>query len=68
MFLSPYATVIVGAMPVIATARTAGVIVTVVFVTVGAMPANVNEPTTPLIVLVKTIFKNPSSLYTTPTL
>ena len=35
MFLMPYATVIVGATPVIATARTTGVKVTVVFVIVG---------------------------------
>ena len=68
MFLAPYATVIVGATPVIATARTAGVTVTVVFVIVGAIPTKLTVPATPLTVPAKTIFKTPASLYTVPTL
>ncbi|CAK0748972.1 hypothetical protein CCP3SC1AL1_1650004 [Gammaproteobacteria bacterium] len=62
MFLSFYAIVIVGAMPVIATASTAGVIATVVFVIVGAIPTKLTEPTTVLTVPAKTIFKYPASL------
>ena len=64
----PYATVIVGAMPTKLTARTAGVMITVVLFTVGAMPTKLTAPTTPLMVFAKTIFKNPPSLYTVPTL
>lgn len=64
----PYATVIVGAMPVIVTARTAGVTVTVVLFTVGAIPTKLTTPATALIVPSKTIFKTPPSLYTVPTL
>ena len=68
MFLAPYATVIVGAMPVIATARTAGVITTVVLFMVGAIPTKLTAPAIPLTVFAKTIFKTPPSLYTVPTL
>ena len=64
----PYATVIVGATPVIATARTAGVTVTVVLFTIGARPTKLTAPATPLTVPAKTIFKTPPSLYTVPTL
>jgi hypothetical protein len=67
MFLMPYATVIVGAMPVIVTACTAGVI-NVLLITVGATPTKLTAPATPLTVPAKTIFKTPLSLYTVPTL
>jgi hypothetical protein len=68
MFLAPYATVIVGATPVIATARTAGVMVTVVLFMVGAIPTKLTAPATALTVPAKTIFNTPPSLYTVPTL
>jgi hypothetical protein len=67
MFLMPYATVIVGAMPVIVTACTAGVI-NVLLITVGVTPTKLTVPATPLTVPAKTIFKTPPSLYTVPTL
>ena len=68
MFLGPYATVIVGAMPTKLTASTAGVTVTVVLFTMGATPTKLTAPTTPLMVFANTIFKTPPSLYTVPVL
>jgi hypothetical protein len=68
MFLMLYATVIVGAMPVIVTARTAGVMKFIGLFTVGAIPTKLTVPATPLTVPAKTIFKTPPSLYTVPTL
>ena len=55
----PYATVIVGATPVIATVLVG---TTLPFNTVGATPTKLTEPTTVLIVPAKTIFKYPLSL------
>jgi hypothetical protein len=65
MFLMPYATVIVGAMPVIVTVVVG---TTLPLSTFGAAPIKLTEPTTVLTLPAKTIFKTPSSLYTVPTL
>jgi hypothetical protein len=65
MFLMPYATVIVGAMPVNATALVG---TTLPLNILGAAPTKLTEPTTVLTLPAKTIFKTPLSLYTVPTL
>jgi hypothetical protein len=65
MFLMPYATVIVGAMPVIVTALVG---TTLPLNTLGATPTKLTAPATPLTLPAKTIFKTPLSLYTVPTL
>jgi hypothetical protein len=65
MFLMPYATVIVGAMPVIATVLVG---TTLPLNTFGAAPTKLTALVTPLTVFAKTIFKTPPSLYTVPTL
>ena len=61
----PYATVIVGAMPVNDTVLVG---TTLPLNTFGATPTKLTEPTTPLTLPAKTIFKTPLSLYTVPTL
>ena len=61
----PYATVIVGAMPVIVTVLVG---TTLPLNTFGAIPTKLTEPTTVLTLPAKTIFKTPLSLYTVPTL
>ncbi len=65
MFLISYAIVIVGAMPVIVTVLVG---TTLPLNTFGAIPTKLTEPTTPLTLPAKTIFKTPLSLYTVPTL
>ena len=60
MFLSPYATVIVGAMPVNATVLVGTMLP--FNITVGATPTKLTEFVNGLIVFAKTIFKYPPSL------
>lgn len=62
MFLSPYATVIVGAMPTKLTFLTGGAIIS----SDGALPTILNDPVATCIVLDNTIFKNPPSFHTVP--
>ena len=61
----PYATVIVGATPVIVTVLVG---TTLPLNTLGAAPTKLTALVTPLTVFAKTIFKTPPSLYTVPTL
>ncbi len=65
MFLMPYATVIVGAIPVNDTVLVG---TTLPLNTLGAAPTKLTVPITPLTVFANTIFKTPPSLYTVPTL
>ena len=62
MFLSPYATVIVGAMPTKLTFTTGGAILS----NEGTRPTIFNDPVVTKIVLDNTIFNVPPSLYTVP--
>jgi len=62
MFLSPYATVIVGAMPIKSTLLTGGAII----FSDGAKPTIFNVAAGTKIVLDNTIFNVPPSLYTVP--
>ena len=62
MFLSPYATVIVGATPTKLTFTTGGAII----FSDGAKPTIFNDPVVTKIVLDNTIFNVPPSLYTVP--
>ena len=58
----PYATVIVGAMPIKLRFLTGGAILS----SDGATPTIFNDPVVTCMVLDNTIFKNPPSLYTVP--
>ena len=62
MFITPYATVIVGAMPTKLTFTTGGAILS----SDGASPTIFNDPVVTKIVLDNTIFNVPPSLYTVP--
>ena len=62
MFLSPYATVIVGAMPTKLTFLTGGAILS----SDGALPTILNDPVVTRIVLANTIFNVPLSFHTVP--
>ena len=62
MFLSPYATVIVGATPIKLRLFTGGAIIS----SDGALPTILNDPVVTCIVLLNTIFKNPPSFHTVP--
>ncbi len=62
MFLMPYATVIVGAMPTKLTFTTGGAILS----NEGVRPTIFNDPVVTKIVLDNTIFNVPPSLYTVP--
>ena len=58
----PYATVIVGAMPIKLRFLTGGAML----LNEGARPTILNDPVATCMVLDNTIFKNPPSLYTVP--
>ena len=58
MFLMPYATVIVGAMPVIVTVLVG---TTLPLSTFGAAPTTLTDPTTVLTLPATTVFKTPLS-------
>jgi hypothetical protein len=62
MILMPYATVIVGAMPIKLRFLTGGAML----LNEGARPTILNDPVATCMVLDNTIFKNPPSLYTVP--
>ena len=62
MFITPYATVIVGAMPTKFTFTTGGAILS----NEGTRPTIFNDPVVTKIVLDNTIFNVPPSLYTVP--